>query len=636
MAFYFAWVDKTDRVFSPEYAREDEKIFGFRVLQNEGDFASLDIELINPEIGLLAPTRKQWAWLSWDHPVDGLTPLFFGRLIGVPEEMVGRVVKLSFISRPIDFEEQKELLAEEMRVAPWYDPAWLSEEDRKDPDRVLEGYTKLWHVDRVTGALTASDIINGEDGTVVFNSPFYDSVSASYSESPARRVIVEATVNWTQRGRGAIDVTRPLLEKFAEGNIEGLKGIDGERISSNGIVAVVAGDQLIENWPKQGTAFGGGWSVGRSSATLIGDPPTAPIIVGGMSAFDVVRGWKMNPAAQLRAVLRTIFARSPGIPVQIVDHNDRSLLGSPYVLGHAEMEILWVPVWRVAPKLELNWEAARPRTETVTFELEADVQPLLTDPGESETVRLTIGPADVDAFIGDRRRPRYFSTEHGKQSLQNLMARARAILYNRARAVEVAFDVPFSEATKLTCRKNGYIADKRLPGGSAAGKIKAYSFEVDGNKGAMFGSVVLGCTVGRDGSVDEDPGHPDYCVEDYTGAEYQAYIDVVSLPLGSSVGYTLDESYPIDDDGVSMFNVQRFEYLEGIEIDGTLDTQQQEITKFPRAASAAEVIDRATAFTTTVTVRMKPIRNTAFVTQVQPIMSVLKVPRTIDLEEALT
>lgn len=222
--FFFAWVDKTDTTFNPVFAREDEKVFGFTIEQAEGDFAALDVDLRNPRIGLLAPTRKQWAWVSYRTKAGVLTPLFFGRLIGIPQEMQDEIVRLSFVARPVDFEAQKNALAATLRVSPYYDPAFFSDEERLDPDRVLEGRSAYWHIDRLTGDVTISDILAGEDGQIDFDDTevFYDSVSVSYASSPASRCEVTAVVEWEQKGKGDIDITSRILAAFAELTVTGL------------------------------------------------------------------------------------------------------------------------------------------------------------------------------------------------------------------------------------------------------------------------------------------------------------------------------------------------------------------------------------------------------------------------------
>src|SRR5688572_1486187 len=120
--FYFAWVDKTDTTFLPEYQREDEPIYAFSLQQTEGDFASLEIDMRNPRVGLLTSSRKQWAWFAWRNPDDNIVyPLFFGRIVAVPQQMQDNIIRLTLVARPADYEDQLITLAETLRVAPYYD-----------------------------------------------------------------------------------------------------------------------------------------------------------------------------------------------------------------------------------------------------------------------------------------------------------------------------------------------------------------------------------------------------------------------------------------------------------------------------------------------------------------------------------
>lgn len=644
MRFHFAWVDKSETTFDPDsHAREDEDIFAFQLTHNEGDFPALDIDVKNPTVGLLAPSRKQWAWFSYRKDDNTLVPLFFGRLIGVPQQMEGTVARLSFVARPVDFEDQKAALADTLRVAPFYDEVWLSEDDRTDPDRVLEGYPALWHIDRITGVVSVSDIVTGEDGLVEFDGDhaFYDNLSVTYSESPARRCIVQGTVKWAQTGAGSIDITNQLIEKFAEGNaVHGLANIDGSPAVSAGTLNLVAGDDMIDKWPEPGASVGGGWVVGNSYAKLVGVPPLDPILVGGLGTYDMIHAWDNWPTFSPPMVnaLRAIFQRSPGFVVQVIDHNNIVSPGYPFgvALGHDKIEVLWIPVWRIAPHMEITWGVSRARTELASFEIDADVQPLLTDPGEDEIVRISVGPADVDGYIADVKRPRYFATERGQVSLQHLMMRARAALLSRARAIDLSFDADFDLVATLSCRMSGVVFDPRIPGGSGAGKVKSYSLRADGDSGEVIGSVVLGCTVGRDGEVAEVEGTPVYVDAGYVDG-YQTYDGQVIVPGDTqSLGYSLDPQYAMDDDGLNMDYVVAADWLDHIEYIGTLDTHQDELTVFTGFGSPGgtriDVIDRADSFSTTVRVAMKPLGTRAFNTTVLPVLTELKIPRTINLE----
>lgn len=637
-AFFFAWVDKTDLVYTDAFKRVDEDIFGFTLTHSEGDFPSLDIDVINPRIGLLGSGRKQWCWLSWLDDANVNHPLFFGRLVGVPQALQDTVIRLSFIARPTDYEAQRNALVVSMAVAPYYDSIWLQADG--DPDEVLEGYTKLWHIDRVTHVVTASDIITGEDGNTDYDvgDVPYDSLQVRYSQSPARSVVMTATVNWTQRGKGDIDITSKIIEAFASGHAEhGLTSARGNPVSGDGILALIPGQNMIDNWPKINTDFGGGWIVSASSCSVVGLPPTPPVVIGGSSSgnrpedslnWGAILMWMDTPNST-GVVMRSIFERQPGFTAQIIPTWSVNTGGG--ILGHGPLSVVWFPIWRVAPQMTVGWSAARPRSETVAFHMNADVQPLLTDPGEEEIVRISLGPADVDAQISDLRSNRFFGTERGRQAFENLIARARATLLARARAVEVSFDLAFDAAVDLSCRQSGAVFDDRLPGGSAAGKVKGYTLSADGDSGTLIGNVTLGCTVGRNGTVEEVVGDPDYVVDAYVEVPYQVHENEVIIPTAGDVGYRLG-NYGIDDDGVNLFFVRRDEYLLGITVTGTIDYQQPIVADAANLGSAQQLMDLVAGFTTTVEVQMRPILSSSFATNITPYVSELKVPRTIDLE----
>jgi hypothetical protein len=241
MAFHFAWVDPGQTSFSSAFAREDEQILSIEIAQEEGDFASLRLEVRNPRVGLLAIGRKRWAWLSVTEG-STVTPMFFGRLIGLPEEMSDEVVTLSFIAKPLNFQAAKAAVAGTMRQQQYFDPLFIEQERRGEPDTVLEARPMVWHIDRVTHALSASHVLTGEDGTLVFGDDVYaDSVRCGYSGAPQRKVVIEAQVRWTQYGYGTVPLSFAGIRTYT-------------------------GDGLLSAWPKKGQRIGGGWTVAEAFA----------------------------------------------------------------------------------------------------------------------------------------------------------------------------------------------------------------------------------------------------------------------------------------------------------------------------------------------------------------------------------
>lgn len=242
MTFFFAWCGP-DEAFNAGHLREDETVFAFDLAHQEGQIPTLSIDIKNPHIGLLAPGRSQWAWLSYQSSL-GNFPLFYGRLVALPSNLLGEIVTLQFIARPNDYLAQKQAIADELMVEPYYDPIWIDPTKLGDPDTVLETYAVAWHVDRTTHLVSISAITFGEDGTEEFNpeDAFYDSVSISFAQAPQTQVVFDGTVQWTQAATGVI----PLPD-----------------------VSIIAwnGEQIINDWPKPGDQLRNGWSIETAAIT---------------------------------------------------------------------------------------------------------------------------------------------------------------------------------------------------------------------------------------------------------------------------------------------------------------------------------------------------------------------------------
>ncbi len=236
--FYFAWADKNEAFDPAVHARIDEDIFKFDVDHSEGDFATLTAIVRNPRIGLLAPSRRVWAWLSWQNGAD-LVPLFYGRLVGVPTDINQELVTLVFTARPADFVALKAAKAETLKVRPYYDPIWINPDALDDPDTVLEARSALWSIDRVTHEVDISDVLVGEDGIEDFGPDEvpYDSVKINLGETPLRSVSVDATINWTQSASGTLalrpqrcDLHRAIADfGLAEARRDARRRLDGCR-----------------------------------------------------------------------------------------------------------------------------------------------------------------------------------------------------------------------------------------------------------------------------------------------------------------------------------------------------------------------------------------------------------------------
>lgn len=364
--FYFAWVDPSETTFGPEHHVTDERIYTFTMDHTEGNCAQLTIDIQNPRVGLLNPGRKVWAWFSYDDGNSHVTPIFFGRLVGIPTNVLNEVCTLSFIAKSLDFTNRKQIVAESLKVRPYYDPIWINETLQDDADTILEAYSALWHIDRTTHDVTISDIIVGEDGDEEFTTDeaFYDSVSMTLQQPPLVAIQVNGIVNWTQVASGLIDF-------------------------SPGIVNSESGADILQSWPAIGTDIGGGWSVDSSSALdqwgILG---TQTVTRTGhfqnkmsthtngdtMTIDNTITEPVFPPGTEFRKV--TITDEEVG---GIVDPGADPPVNIP---ASANVTYSYIPTFIVPLTLVLKYQASRPRVERVSFTLQADCQAILSLPAD--------------------------------------------------------------------------------------------------------------------------------------------------------------------------------------------------------------------------------------------------------------
>lgn len=492
IAFYFAWIDADEDFDITLHAVEDEEIIGFNFEQLEGEFGILSVTIKNPHVGLLKVGRKRWAFLSWFNGAI-VEPLFKGRLTAIPSSINKELVTLQFIARPDNFAVLKDVLAERMRVLPYFDPVFISEDKIDDPDVVLEGYTSAWCIDRVTHELTASDLVSDIPTAIEFGIADvpYDSVDINIAQPPVKKVFVRASVKWTQTVAGTGLV---LLKNYK--------------------VETLAGKGLVDRWPEVDKKLDGGYVVTESRAASLYDTVTDQDF-----AF-----WAATPSKQIEM--------GP-VPFAVTLVSSFSASGSDNngILEQTSSQTTYnILDDRVFLDLSLGYAGDRDCSEIVEFTLEGDTQPLIVDPGDDELILLEINGNDVglpvereyEAIpIGLVERRSYFAQLRGQYSLQYLLQLARAVIIIRSRAVRVSFKCSFARATELSLRHSVQLTDPRLPGGVAVGKIVGYTFKSEG--GEISGTCTIACCVGYGGAWVAEAGTPTYVEEGYVESDYQVY-----------------------------------------------------------------------------------------------------------------
>lgn len=597
MTFYFAWCGPGEP-FNPAHLREDEIVFAFDIAHQEGQIPTLTIDIKNPHIGLLAPGRAQWAWLSYQSST-GVYPLFYGRLVALPSNLLGETVTLQFLARPTNYLTQKQAVANSLMVEPYYDQIWIDESKWGDPDTVLETYAMQWHVDRLNHVVSVSDILIGEDGTEEFlqGEAFYDSVKIAFAQSPQTQVVFDGTVQWTQASTGYI--TMPAVSLIAWN-----------------------GDQIINDWPKPEQQLDGGWSVydasirnytdGTTNApfiitiggTPVPNPGQSPVAGGGGSGLPVPTGvisqmpgsspTNAGPVSWSNSYHNDATEHGDGDVISFSESLNYDAEGSyggavtsrSISVSHGEKgvtsfseSVSWsrlggaqgtapsttpviidsdgnetpVTVPALFGQMILKYELSFPRTEILHFTMNSQVQPIVLLPPDEPVnqIKISMHGSDVGLPIdpgnampiGDPGRSAFFPTDRGLLAVQYPMLVARAHLMQSARATKINFDCTFERAIELSCRKNALLHDPRLPGGQVIGKITEYHLMTDGDAGTMIGTVQIESTIGTGLPITLSPGSPTYVDEGYVHVGYQFYSDAdMALPSGD--GYiTIPSTY---------------------------------------------------------------------------------------------
>ena len=622
----FAWVDASETTFDPvDHAREDERVYSYEFEHVEGDFASLKITIKNPRVGLLALGRKTWLWFSKLH--EGVqTPLFFGRLIGIPDNIFQDTIELEFTARPADYADQKVALADTLKVAPYWDPLFVKEDSLDDPDVVLEARTALWHIDPVTHVVTISDILVGEDGTVTFTGDdYYDGdMELSRANTPARSAVVRTSVSWDNQGAGTIDLTGLILETWRNpvGNYWGM-------ISSYTFPG------LLNDWPQDQKSLGKGYYVYQSYLRDVTNENVPPYIKKDTTVADD-------------------FEFPSNLPVGSL------MLAGPAIIGQfgfnpepLPSSMTYVPLGWGVPKFVLGYAASRSYTENLTITMTCAVQDVLTLSGEDDVITIDVPANSASAVllgeipIGDVGRRSYVLSDRGlDRSLPHLVAIGRANLISRSRAFRLTFTTNFSNMLPCSLRKSAVVYNLRLPGGQMVGKIVGIQHGLDGATGALRAKITIASCAGLGGApYTVEPGDPTYVEEGYVAQGYQRYDSSVMVLPSSDVSFSV-ESFEPDDDGVDFTSrlgtrdVIRLFTISGQPDDQAESVMDGSVTVTPATYGVqgstsydeAKIRQLLQESPSKVNMELRPLATGPFETDVSVTVTDLIIPRQIDLE----
>lgn len=378
--FCLAWVNANETSFVGAHERNDESVQSWKLEGAEGDFPRLTIKIRNPLIGLLAPGRKTWIWFSL--VIDSVaTPIFFGQLVAIPSDILGELVTLVFLAKPADYQEQKQSIATALKTMPQFDMVFIDPAKRDDPDTIIEGWAKMFHVGRVSHEVSVSDFLIGEDGEEVFGAEpgdvIHGSVKPVIGQAPKKSVMVSADVGWSQTHKGIV-----------------------ERVVDHPISSYT-GDGIVSDWPKPGASLGGGYSVHSSKVNDRWGLQFAQV-------YSFSNSWTNQSKEHSNGDTLSV-SWNVSMPLLAGEQYERAILTyfnqvgiiDPYSIPQtnqpARSEVSWmdVPLWKLHLKMDVRYEANRQRSERVKFTLRADLQDVVTDDDAVQAEIVSLQGADV-------------------------------------------------------------------------------------------------------------------------------------------------------------------------------------------------------------------------------------------------
>jgi hypothetical protein len=532
---YFAWVDADETTFGPEHVRYDDYIFTLNLHLEEGQLPTATLTMKNPG-ALLATGRKRWVWIAF--LIDGeVVPKFFGSVVAIPSGINQRKVEVHFIAKPLDYLARKQAAANALKAPPYYHRAFIKDELADDPDTILEALPADWHHNPVTGEVTVSDKLVGEDGVIEFTSGkvIYGSLDWSIGDPPRRAVNMVATVTWKQTATGVMAMPATAV---------------------SGPIA----NAVLNAWPKPGTQIGDAYTVETSFATDTAGVDNQQTTSYSWSYQNKekthINGDIMSANWSLTTIMGP-FGPLIGFGVGVTQlynfqQSVQRTFGDPETGQALSLQEQWsgtyVANYSGHCAMSLRYDASRDRTEHLKFTLSAVMQPIVNDDGATddvETLELSGGDVgrliDGEMPIGDPSRRDYFSGD--TDAVKYVINVARAHLISNARPVAIRFGTLFAAAAAASCRNNGRVHDPSLPGGVALGKVVTVDLDADGGSLLFSGKIGLACAVGTGAAVEAVTGTPSYVDASVLGPDVQVYDgQVIALPSGD-LGYTP----PVDD-----------------------------------------------------------------------------------------
>jgi hypothetical protein len=519
-----ALVDTVDVEFDPVlHARLDFVVQSFAISHAEGEFARLSVVCLNPGIGLLAPGRPKYGFLSVELNGEPAKLMFRGILNSVPVDLEEAMVTLEFFAQPDDQDDKLEAYAKSLSVRPYVEPL-ISGNSYRDPATALIARSATYYIDPITHEFSLNDMLDWQ--RVIEIGPWHDRelFRIAMIAPPLGSVTITGIAEWTQEAKGMVDIARAV-----NAPVEGL----------GGVVSLTQLDSLAESFDLRDEEGQSGWSVANVEHT--GLQPTETIQKFRTGNYERILLQKQSG---------TTFGGDPIFTNWIDTRWEVSSLAR-YVFE--------------AKVFEMAYNYTQPRREVIQVKLTADIQDiqmfgwteedledisldsLVSDPSEPwmektdylvgdrvvkqdkswicqqahnsdydrfqrvlpqfESVPSWLRAPDMyrwkwvpkDAPLKDKRSSTFVNIPRGREVVAHLVLRARALLRKRMRCLEATINGEWEKLGDITLRDAIRLQHEyfQTENNEAIGKVIAYTKSWDGESQTYSVDVTIGISVGN-------------------------------------------------------------------------------------------------------------------------------------------
>lgn len=383
-------------------------------------------------------------------------PLFVGKLVGPPQRGKGCTVVVELEARHPESHDQMESLKKELRVAPYFDPLFV--EDEEDFEEILAGHTLSPHWDR-EGAFSFSDILQGSKEIALPREALAVSdLHQRIKKTPLGEIAVDISAEWVQEYTGVVNLSTSLLNTLPERALGTLTPETLQRAW----------------WPSGYSLKGSGYSLLRSELK--------PLDLRTLPAFS--RSFALEPSGEAHIpcawflphmLLGFSYAQKRRERVCFSLTSNLGGFGQGQDFRKETLKIRLQNI-REDKKTPL-WLEGHAYGEGDLIQYQGDIYACV-EAHESKGYfeeRCWSRCFEDQSALSDQSSPTYFLKERGRCSIAHAMERAKRALTLGARVFEVSFETDFRWMKDLDCDTTLHLEDPRLPGGRIMGKVVHYA-----------------------------------------------------------------------------------------------------------------------------------------------------------------